>query len=278
VFPVRFNAHRSLRPAVLFLTAIFVFCTWAGAQQDTLTFAVFGDCRPGAEYYSPVMRKLAADMATQHPAFVLGTGDYIQGASDEAKVRWQWQGFFESLAPLQAFGKIPVALAPGNHDIRGSKTNQRIFEEYFDGRYYSFDRGKYHIILLDTEEPGFEGRIAGKQLEWLKQDLAASRGAALTFVALHRPLYPTGVHRGDSLDSHPDERDALHRLFVQEGVDCVFAGHEHLFNRQRKDGVDYIITAGAGAPLYASANHGGFYHYVLVIATGSTYRLQVRKL
>lgn len=264
--------------ALLLLGAAALTCGPVAAQQDALTFAVFGDCRPGSDHYSTVLRKLAADMATQHPAFLLGTGDYIQGASDEARLRWQWQGFFIGIAPLQALGQIPVALAPGNHDIGGSKTHQRIFEEYFDGRYYSFNRGSYHIVLLDTEEPGLEGRIAGKQLEWLQRDLATSRSAALTFVALHRPLYPVGVHRGDSLDSRPAERDALHRLFVQEGVDCVFAGHEHLFNRQRKDGIDYVITAGAGAPLYAEASRGGFYHYVLVMCTGSTYRLQVRKL
>jgi hypothetical protein len=271
------HRHHPVATLLALCTALCAFAP-ARAQQDAVNFAVFGDCRPGDEYYSTALRKLAADMAMQRPAFLLGTGDYIQGASTEQKVRWQWQGFFVGIAPLQALGQVPVALAPGNHDIGGSLTNQRIFEEYFDGRYYSFDRGSYHMILLDTEEPGLQGRITGRQLEWLKQDLAASRGAALTFVTLHRPLYPVGVHRGDSLDSRPAERDALHRLFVQEGVDCVFAGHEHLFNRQRKDNIDYIITAGGGAPLYAEASRGGYYHYVLVMATGSTYRLQVRKL
>jgi hypothetical protein len=270
--------HPLISAIVPLLCAALLPCFTAVAQQEQLTFAVFGDCRPGNEYYSLTLRKLAADMATQQPAFVLGTGDYIEGATTEAKLRWQWSGFFAGIAPLQALGQIPVALAPGNHDIGGSATYQRIFEDYFDGRYYSFNHGSYHIILLDTEELGLEGRIAGKQLAWLRQDLAANRSAALTFVALHRPLYPTGVHRGDSLDSNPAERDALHRLFVQEGVDCVFAGHEHLFNRQRKDNIDYVITAGAGAPLYARESGGGYYHYVLVICTGSTYRLQVRKL
>ena len=216
-------------------------------------------------------------MAAQQPAFVLGTGDYISGASDEATLRRQWQGFFLGIAPLQAFGKVPVALAPGNHDILGSRRNERIFDDYFDGLHYSFSRGPYHFVILDTEEPGREGRIASKQLAWLKADLAASRAATLTFVALHRPLFPVDGHIGSSLDEYPTERDALHALFIKEGVDCVFMGHEHLYNRHQRDGVDYVITGGAGAPLYAKPDKGGFYHYILAFITGAGYTLRVRK-
>lgn len=224
------------------------------------------------------MRQLAADMAAQYPQFVLGTGDYIEGANDEATVREQYQGFFRALEPLQTRGRVPVALAPGNHDIRGSRTNQAIFRELFRGLYYSFDVGAYHFVILDTEEPGREGRIAGAQRTWLKRDLAQNRHAALTFITLHRPLFPVDGHIGSSLDVNIPERDALHRLFVQEGVDCVFAGHEHLYHRQQRDGVDYIITGGAGAPLYAKPRAGGFYHYLLVTADEGAYQVRVRKL
>ena len=244
-----------------------------------ITFAVIGDTRPGGKgQYSAALASLAADMAGQRPLFVIGTGDYIDGADNEAQVRYQYQGFFRAIQPLQAFGRVPVALAPGNHDILGSARNQGIFLEYFNGLHYSFNSGGFHFVILDTEEPGQSGRIAGKQLAWLKQDLAAHRDSGLTFVALHQPLFPVDGHIGSSLDKHPGERDALHALFVREGVDCVFAGHEHLFRRSTRDGVDYVITGGGGAPLYAGAEQGGFHHYVLVRATAEGYRLQVRKL
>lgn len=268
-----------LRRTLLAVFAAVLLSSSAFAQDLTnFTFAVFGDSRPGREHYSQVMRKLAADMATQRPILVLGTGDYIEGSSKPDTLAYQWQGFFLAIAPLQAFGTIPVALAPGNHDILGSNYNHRVFCQYFDAGYYSFNRGACHFILLDTEEPGASGRIGSKQLAWLKQDLAANRSAALTFVALHQPLYPVSVHIGSSLDQHPEERDALHALFAREGVDCVFAGHEHLFSRKEKDGVDYVITAGGGAPLYAQASRGGYYHYLLVTVEGGSYRVQVRKL
>jgi len=276
-------AIRRMWPArgLLFACALLVvLCGIAGAQEDalSLTFAVFGDSQPGDAPFSPVLQRLAADMAGQKPAFVLGTGDYIDGARDEQTVRRQWLGFFEGIAPLQTFGRVPVALAPGNHDILGSRTYESIFVGYFGGPYYSFNRGAYHIILLDSEVPGESGRIAGRQLQWLKADLASHRQALLTFVAVHEPLFPVDGHRGESLDQHPKERDALHQLFMEEGVDCVFSGHEHLFHRQQIGGIDYVINGGAGGSLYVKPDQGGFHHYVLVKVTEAQYKLQVRKL
>lgn len=259
----------------------FVLTLWLAAGPviaADLRFGVFGDCRPGKRNYSPVLERMAREMAALRPAFAIGTGDYVEGSRDEATMRSQWAWFFVGIAPLQALGRVPVALAPGNHDIMGSRANQRMYRQYFDDLYFSFSHGPYHFIILDSEEPGREGRIVGEQLAWLRANLAAHRRAKLTFVALHRPLFPVAVHRGNSLDRYPEQRDALHRLFMDEGVDCVFMGHEHLYHRHERDGVDYVITGGAGAPLYATPDRGGFHHYLMVEATGGAYRIDVHRL
>ena len=62
--------------------------------------------------------------------------------------------------------------------------------------YRSFDRGGSHFIVLDTEMPGQASRIAGEQLEWLKNDLASADGAWHIFVALHRPSLAGGESYG----------------------------------------------------------------------------------
>ena len=265
--------HPALALALLGATLSLAF-----GQTSTLTFAVFGDSQPGGKQVSPVLNRLAADMAAARPAFVIGTGDYVDGASDPRQLQRQYSGFFRALAPLQAYGPVPVALAPGNHDILGSRANKANFCRYFGATYYSFNRAGCHFIILSSEEPGEDGRIAGKQWNWLVADLDRNAAAKLTFVAVHEPLFPVSIHRGSSLDAHPKDRDALHRLFVRRGVDCVFHGHEHLFNRRRRDGVDYIITGGAGGSLYAKEPAGGFHHYVLVRVNRGKYRVDVRRL
>ncbi|MGD8237047.1 MAG: metallophosphoesterase [Armatimonadota bacterium] len=257
-----------------------VICAPASAQKP-FTFAVFGDNRPaGATAAQPLaFRRMCIEIGKLKPTprFVVGLGDFVYGSSTESRLRQQYADFLRAVAPLQASKRILFAPVPGNHDIGGSRRNEAIFEELFQRLYYSFDWGGCHFVCLDSEIPGQAGEITGEQLEWLRQDLEANIDAPLTFVFVHRPLFPVSVHVGKSLDKDKSKRDALHRLFVTMGVDCVFAGHEHLWNVSETDGLHYVITGGAGAPLYASREGGGFHHYVLVhVAQDREYRIEVR--
>jgi len=251
------------------------------AAQKRFTVAVFGDNRPArsGDPQPLAFRRMCIEIGKlePRPSFVVGLGDFVYGSGTESKLRGQYEDFLRAMAPLQANKRMPFVPVPGNHDIGGSTRNEAIFKELFKRLYYSFDWDGCHFVCLDSEIPGQDGTIAGAQLEWLKQDLKANIGAPLTFVFVHRPLFPVSVHVGNSLDKDKRARDALHRLFVEMGVDCVFAGHEHLWSVSETDGLHYIITGGAGAPLYASRDGGGFHHYVLVhVEKDREYRIEVR--
>jgi hypothetical protein len=242
--------------------------------NSDLTFCVWGDCRPGGDYNRyRVTTSIMRAIVLERPQFVLGLGDYIDGARGLEATRQQWLRFFSAIVPLQKPTPIPLALAIGNHD-----SGSALFGQYFGRRYFSFDAGAAHFIILDSEQPGQVGRIAGTQWEWLKQDLTAAANAQLIFVAVHQPLFPVSVHRGSSLDAYPPYRDRLHLLFVQHKVSAVFAAHEHMYHHQQRDGVHYFISAGAGAPLYAQPKAGGFYHYLVVKCTDNNYVVEVKRL
>lgn len=267
---------KNRRCMVICLALAVFFVLGIPLAQAELTFMVFGDTRPGPNYERlHITRTICERMAQHNPSFVLGTGDYIEGSTDQKVVRQQYSKFFEALTPLKVQGDIPVAFTTGNHDIRGSRKNVAIFEEYFGARYYSFDRGNAHFILLDSEIPGQEGRVKGEQWEWLVNDLQGASDAAYVFVALHRPLFPVDGHIGSSMDVDIPLRDRLHQLFVQHQVTGVFCGHEHMYNYQHRDGVDYYITGGGGAPLYAKPQEGGIYHYIAVTVEEDTYSARV---
>jgi 3',5'-cyclic AMP phosphodiesterase CpdA len=262
--------------APLLVALLLLPSAWGQAPTSTqCRFVVFGDNRGEADGRQPaVFSALVKRMAALDPDFVLGTGDYIYGAGSDEGLRAQWNEFFWALQPLQSRKRVYFVPAPGNHEIQGGGGN-RLFLEYFKRLYFSFDWGGSHFIILDTEVPGEESRIAGKQRAWLSQDLAQARGASHIFVTLHRPLYPVSIHKGDSLDKYPAERDALHALFVQYRVACVFAGHEHLYSRTERDGVQYTITGGGGADLYASQAKGGLHHFLYVTADPMRYKIEV---
>ncbi len=237
-------------------------------KPGEFTFVVIGDSQPWTPdgKIPDVFRDLIKRIDTLNPAFVVHTGDRIYGTgSSVATVRRQYEEFKEAVKPLRA--KLYQAI--GNHEIQGSIANQEFFKKEIGGLYYSFDHGNSHFTVLNSQIVGEEGRITGKQLEWLKDDLHQARAAKHRFVFVHMPLFPVDGHLGRALDSRPKERDALHKLFVAGRVDTVFCGHEHLYDEQTRNGVRYIITGGGGARTWPSfQGKGDFYHFIIVNVKG----------
>ncbi|MFQ6099563.1 MAG: metallophosphoesterase family protein [Armatimonadota bacterium] len=243
------------------------------------TFAVFGDCSPDSPNAAPpdIFRQICKEMGLLAPDFVVGLGDYVYGSPNVPVLRRQFDALFTAMSPAQQIRRVPFAFAPGAQDIRGLYQAENYFRQTFGELYYSFDRETSHFIILDSEIVQQEGRIAGEQLAWLKRDLADNADADLTFVFVHRPLFPVVRHIGSALDVNEAARDQLHRLFVEAGVDCVFSGQEHLFDHRERDGLTYIISGGAGSPLHAFEAEGGFHHYLLVGVDGQKYWIEVRR-
>jgi 3',5'-cyclic AMP phosphodiesterase CpdA len=247
--------------------------------EARFTFAVFGDCRPDGPNAAPpdVFRQICKEIGLLTPDFVVGLGDYVFGSPNLPVLKQQFDVLFTAMAPAQQIRQVPFAFVPGEHDIGSYYQAESLFQETLGQLYYSFDRETSHFIILDSEVVGQEARIVGLQLAWLRKDLAEHADAELTFVFVHRPLFPVARYIGSSLDSNKPARDQLHKLFVESGVDCVFCGHEDLFDHSEHDGLTYITSGGAGAPLHAFESEGGFFHYLLVGVDGQKYWIEVRR-
>ena len=165
---------------------------------------------------------------------------------------------------------------PGNHDL-WDEPSARIYRELWGKTYYAFNYGGARFIGLDTETAN--GQLGEEQFQWLEQQLESCTESNV-FVFLHRPLFPVDGAIGSSLDDDPSERDRIHKLFVRHRkiIRGVFAGHEHLYSFQDRDGIPYYITGGGGAPLYMAPELGGFHHYLLVRVTGSQIGVELRKV
>ncbi len=220
------------------------------------SFLVLGDNRSGNSTY----RKIVKSMTSLFPfaACVINTGDMIRHAGN----RKEWGNFMKMTVPLAE--TMPWYAAIGNHDVN-SLASQQIYQEIMDlpgnELYYSFDALNSHFIVLDTEIPGEGGGIVGEQLTWLKQDLQTHAPTAqFLFVVIHHPLYPQGRYQGHNLTN----ADELHQLFMDAGVDVVFAGHEHQYYVYRKDTIPYVVTGGGGALIYKGGIGEQYHHFLLV--------------
>jgi hypothetical protein len=241
---------------------------------QTYTFAVFGDNRGDATgEQPPAFLQLLQVINERDPAFVLDTGDMIYGHTrDEAQLREQWATYRTAANRMKA----PLFHIPGNHDI-WNEGSARIYRELWGTNYYAFDCANARFIGLDTES--VSSRIDPKQFSWLEQQLR-NCSQANVFVFFHRPLFPIDGGIGSSLDSFPAERDRLHELFVRYRsiIRGVFAGHEHLYHYQKRDGVPYYTTGGGGAPLYTAPELGGFHHFLRVRVSGQNVDVTLEKL
>ncbi len=204
----------------------------ASPTQTAFLFVAFGDTRTDTAAHQSVVNRVV----TITPDFALHTGDFVA----DGRVAAQWTTFFTVEQDL--LRQSPLFGALGNHEMNSA--------EYFDAfhlpgneRWYSFDYGDTHFTALQVD--GYADYAPGSaQYTWLENDLA-STDRLWKIVFFHIPPYSSGSHGGNS-----SVRDALCPLFAQHGVDLVFNGHDHDYERSVVSDVTYIVTGGGGAPLY----------------------------
>ena len=194
-------------------------------------FVVLGDVGRG----NAAQRALASRIQGLPMDAILFVGDlaYYQGTYAQFQTK-----FFTIYDDL--FRRVPVYAAIGNHDAetQGGRPFEDLFVLPGNERWYSFDLGDVHFVVLDTTQIGAE------QARWLDEDLAKA-DRTFTVVLGHHPAY-SGALRGPSVAF----QDTFSPIIARHGVELVIAGHEHHYERHGPiAGVVYIVSGGGGATL-----------------------------
>jgi len=252
----------------LMLTLTLSIVLVGNIAADKFYFIVMGDNRGAKALEQPeVFKQIIREVNLLNPDLVIIGGDLIYGyTSDTGLIKREWQNFKHIVSELDA----PYYLVVGNHDV-WDEVSQQIYLEECGPLYYSFDYKGCHFIVLDTEIPGQVNYITGEQLQWLKGDLEHHKDATHIFVFMHRPVWayegtPGKVWMHD-----------IHPLLVKYGVDIVFSGHWHVYEIDYRDGIRYVITGGAGAPIGEYPQVGDFHHYLLCTVDGESVEIAVIK-
>ncbi len=163
--------------------------------------------------------------------FVIMLGDNIYGGHEPRDFAQKFELPYNSL--LDAGVKFYASL--GNHD---DPNIERLYKPFnMNGeRYYSFKKRDVTFFALDSNYMDF------KQLAWVGQTLEASdTGWKICF--FHHPLYNDGKSHGPDLDL----RSQLGPMFKRDGVNVVFSGHEHAYERIKpEDDIYYFILGSSG--------------------------------
>jgi 3',5'-cyclic AMP phosphodiesterase CpdA len=197
---------------------------------DAVRFGVVGDTGTGDKPEFEVAARLA-EYRRQFPFdLVLMMGDNMYGSQSRPEdFSSKFERPFKAL--LDAGVKFYATL--GNHDNQ----DERYYKPFNMGgdRYYTFSRGSCEFFVLDSNY------MDPKQLAWLDQKLTGSR-ARWKVAYFHHPLYSSGAAHG----SETDLRALVEPLFVKHGVNVVFAGHEHFYERVKpQKGIVYFTEGGS---------------------------------
>lgn|GEM_PF-1265543 len=213
----------------------------APTTGEIIRVGVYGDVRGGHRVHAAIV----AQLLDEAPDLVLASGDLVLHGADEA----DWQQFFAVTAPLLA--TIPFYASVGNHDLGRAGDLARRFTDLFalppgpadrpaGDAWYSFDVADVHVVMLDSN--AYDDAL---QRAWLERDLTAAARARAILVVVHDGPFARGSHGGNQLAV----RDFV-PILARHRVTLVISGHDHLYQRGRHDGVDYLVSGGGGAPLY----------------------------
>lgn len=201
-------------------------------KADSMRFAVIGDTGTGKREQA----ELAEVLAQYHAVFpfqrVLMTGDNMYGGEDAKDYNDKFALPYKKL--LDAGVKFHAAL--GNHD----NANQRSYKDFNMGgeEYYSFKESGVRFFALNSNY------MDQRQLKWLEDELKKS-GADWKVSFFHHPPYSSGAQHGSSTEL----RKIIEPLFIEYGVDVVFCGHEHFYERIKPQQGVYYFISGAGGKL-----------------------------
>ena len=200
-------------------------------KPGSVRFAAFGDMGTGKSPQYEVARQLFRFHQKFRFNFVILLGDNIYGSK---KARDMVKKFEEPYQPLLDAG-VQFYASLGNHDDRDQR-----FYKYFgmkEQEYYSFKKENVRFFALES------GYMDGAQLEWLEKGLAKSGADEWKICFFHHPLYSSAKFHGSSTEL----RGILEPLFVKYGVDVVFSGHDHVYERVKpQKGIHYFVEGAAG--------------------------------
>jgi predicted phosphodiesterase len=203
-------------------------------KPASVRFAVIGDMGTGGGKQYDVAQRMVEYRRTFPFDFVIMLGDNIYGRKSPDDLAKKFETPYKAL--LDAGVQFYAAL--GNHD----DTNERFYKFFnMNGQlYYTFTKGNIRFFVLDTNY------MDPKQLAWLEKELP-NAGSDWKICYFHHPMYSSGAFHSSSTEL----RLLLEPLFVKYGIQVVFAGHEHVYERIKPQKGIYYFTEGASGELRA---------------------------
>jgi predicted phosphodiesterase len=230
----------AVRRSALFTCVAFALMgLWLYAQELTLPlkpnsvrFAVIGDMGTGEKPQYEVAEQMIRDRLKFPFEFVVALGDDLYSGSNPS----DYESKFERPYKLLLDAGVNFYAVLGNHD----SPNERFYKPFnMNGqKYYTYKKSNVRFFALDSNY------MDPQQLAWLEKELQDA-GPDWKICYFHHPLYSSAAFHGSSTEL----RLMLEPLFIKYGVQVVFAGHDHVYERVKPQNGIFYFTEGASGSL-----------------------------
>jgi 3',5'-cyclic AMP phosphodiesterase CpdA len=199
-------------------------------RPDSLKFAVIGDNGTGDSPEYEIGARMTEARASFPFELVIMLGDNMYGRQREQDFVSKFERPYASL--LGAGVLFYASL--GNHDSPANSSYPRF--NMGGERYYTYVRKNVRFFVLDSNQ------MDPRQLAWIDNALKLSSDD-WKICYFHHPIYSDGGRHGSAVDL----RVALEPLFVKYGVNVVFSGHDHIYERTKpQKGITYFVNGSSG--------------------------------
>ncbi len=237
---------------IALISILYCFMTTSAWAQ--FKFIAYGDSRTNAGDHDDICENISFE----DPELILHSGDLWDGYSSS-----KWKSHFTSRSNLNTLlNNNKILVARGNHESSSEVLNFSPKIVKNNSTKYAFMAGNVFFVCLGMDPSA----------SYLKSQLQTTEAQNADFRVIyhHYPIYSAGSHgaNGDS---------AIEAICDQYNVTMSFAGHDHHYERSKViydqssvhsgndvpatvKGTTYVVTGGAGAPLY-SADSGWWTDY-----------------
>ncbi len=200
--------------------------------KDSVRFLVLGDTGTGDRAQYDVGAQVWRSHQVFPYEFAIMLGDNIYGSERPQDFSRKFEQPYKPLLDTN----IPFYASLGNHD----DPNQRYYKLFGMGgqRFYAFQKKDVRFFVLDSNYMDKDQQI------WLEKELSGTN-AKWKIAYFHHPIYSSGGRHGSEVDL----RTIVEPLFIKYGVNVVFSGHEHFYERLKPQKGIYYFTSGGAAKL-----------------------------
>ncbi len=197
--------------------------------KDSVKFLVLGDTGTGDRAQYDVASQVWKSHQVFPYEFAIMLGDNIYGSERPQDFAQKFERPYKPLLDAN----IPFYASLGNHD----DPNQRYYKPFGMGgqRFYTYQKRDVRFYALDSNY------MDKDQQTWLDKELRESN-AKWKIAYFHHPIYSSGGRHGSEMDL----RAIVEPMFIKYGVNVVFSGHEHFYERLKpQKGINYFTSGGA---------------------------------